>query len=93
MALWLAGVIPEAIATDHAISDASLGNRNQAWFASAPDEQERARRRRVAAPAQEVLASVLQEVDQREGIRALLLRNGADRTALDRLSKCLRGAP
>jgi protein-tyrosine phosphatase len=93
MALWLAGVTPEAIATDHAFSDASLESRNQAWFASAPDEQERARRRRVAAPAQEVLASVLQEVDQREGIRALLLRNGADRTALDRLSKRLRGAP
>jgi protein-tyrosine phosphatase len=93
LALWLAGVTPDAIAIDHALSDETLAPRNESWFASATDEREQARRRRIAAPAHRTLAAVLQEVDEREGIRALLLRAGADATALDRLAVRLRDGP
>jgi protein-tyrosine phosphatase len=91
MALWLAGVEPDAIAADHALSDESLAPYNKVWFASAADERERARRRRIAAPAGRTLADVLEEVEQQEGIRPLLLRAGADAAALDWLVAGLRG--
>jgi hypothetical protein len=91
MALWLAGVEPDAIAADHALSDESLAPYNKVWFASAADERERARRRRIAAPAGRTLADVLEEVEQQEGIRQLLLRAGADAAALDWLVAGLRG--
>ena len=93
MALWLAGVEPGAIGADHALSDESLASRNDAWFASAPDESERARRRRIATPAGHTLAGVLAEVEHREGIHAFLLDAGADPTALKRLTMRIRGEP
>jgi protein-tyrosine phosphatase len=93
MAQWLAGVEPEAIVADHALSDESWAPYHPAWFAEAPDEQERERRRRVAVPAGRTLIEVLEEIDQREGIRNLLVAAGADETALDRLVARLRGEP
>ena len=92
MALWLAGVGPDAIAADHALSDESWAPHNAEWLAAAPDEQERERRRRVSKPAARTLAEVLEEIDAREGIRNLLLGAGADGAALDRLTARLRGA-
>ena len=91
MALWLAGVEPETIAADHALSDESWGPHNEEWLAAAPDEQERERRRRVSLPAGRTLAEVLEEVEQREGIRNLLLGAGADEASLDQLTARLRG--
>jgi hypothetical protein len=93
LALWLAGVTSDAISADHALSDETLVPRNEAWFASATDEREQARRRRIAAPAHRTLAAVLQAVDERKGIRAFLLGAGADATALDRLAARLRAGP
>jgi protein-tyrosine phosphatase len=93
LALWLAGVTSDAISADHALSDEILVPRNEAWFASATDEREQARRRRIAAPAHRTLAAVLQAVDERKGIRAFLLGAGADATALDRLAARLRAGP
>jgi protein-tyrosine phosphatase len=93
MALWLAGVEPEAIAADHALSDESWAPYNAEWLASAPDEAERERRRKIAEPAGRTLAEVLEEVEQREGIRALLVGAGADPTALERLVTRLSGNP
>jgi protein-tyrosine phosphatase len=92
MALWLAGVEPDAIAADHALSDESWRPFNADWLAAAPDEAERERRRRISQPAGRTLAGVLEEIEQREGIRNLLLGAGADEAALDRLVARLRGA-
>lgn len=91
MALWLAGVEPEAIAADHALSDESWAPHNDEWLAAAPDDAERERRRRISQPAGRTLAEVLEEIERREGIRRLLLDAGADESALDRLAARLRG--
>jgi hypothetical protein len=90
MAQWLAGVEPEAIAADHALSDESWAPFNADWLAGAPDEAERERRRRISQPAGRTLVDVLEEIEQREGIRHLLVDAGADEPALDRLVARLR---
>jgi protein tyrosine/serine phosphatase len=91
MAQWLAGVEPGAIAADHAMSDESWAPFNAEWLAQAPDESERERRRRISQPAGRTLVDVLEELEQREGVRNLLLAAGADEPALDRLVARLRG--
>jgi len=91
MALWLAGVEPDAIAADHALSDESWAPNNEEWLAEAPDDQERERRRRISQPAGRTLAEVLEEIEQQEGIRNRLLAAGADEAELDRLVARLRG--
>jgi protein-tyrosine phosphatase len=91
MALWLAGVEPDVIAADHALSDVSWGPHNEEWLAEAPDEAERERRRRILQPAGRTLAEVLEEIERREGVQELLLGAGADEAALDRLIARLRG--
>ena len=90
MALWLAGVEPDAIAADHALSDASWAPLNAEWLAAAPDEEERARRRRISEPAGRTLVDVLEAIEEREGIRGLLVGAGAEEAALDRLLARLR---
>jgi hypothetical protein len=91
MALWLAGVEPDAIAADHALSDESWAPFNSEWLADASDEQERERRRRISQPAGRTLVEVLEEVEAADGIRARLLTAGAHEAALDRLVRRLRG--
>ncbi len=91
MALWLAGVEPEVIAADHALSDVNLAERSADWIAQAADAEERIRRERVTQPPGRTLADVLEEIDSTEGIRARLLSAGADEAALDRLVARLRG--
>jgi hypothetical protein len=91
MALWLAGVEPDTIAADHALSDESWAPFNEEWLAGAPDVAERERRRRISQPAGRTLAEVLEEIEHREGIRELLVGAGADEAALDRLAARLRG--
>jgi hypothetical protein len=91
MALWLAGVEPDVIAADHAMSDDSWAPHNDEFLAAAPDEEERERRRRIIQPAGSTLAEVLGEIDAGEGIRNRLLGAGADEAALDRLVARLRG--
>jgi protein-tyrosine phosphatase len=91
MALWLAGVEPDVIAADHALSDDSWLPHNEGWLVEAPDERERERRRRIIQPAGRTLAEVLAEIEEREGIRQRLLAAGADEAALDRLAARLRG--
>jgi protein-tyrosine phosphatase len=91
MALWLAGVEPDAIAADHALSDENWAPHNDGWVAAAPDDAERERRRRILQPAGRTLAEVLEQIEEREGIRERLLGAGADDAALDRLAARLRG--
>jgi protein-tyrosine phosphatase len=91
MALWLAGVEPDAIAADHALSDESWGPHNESWLAEAPDDAERERRRRIIEPAGRTLVEVLEQIEGAQGIRERLLGAGADEAALDRLVSRLRG--
>jgi protein-tyrosine phosphatase len=91
MALWLAGVEPDAIAADHALSDESWAPFNHEWVERAEDDEERERRLRVLRPAGRTLAEVLEEIEREEGIRNRLLAAGADEGALDRLVARLRG--
>jgi hypothetical protein len=91
MALWLAGVEPDAIAADHALSDENWAPHNDGWLDRAEDEEERERRLRVLRPAGRTLVAVLEEIEAQEGIRNRLLGAGADEAALDRLTVRLRG--
>ena len=91
MALWLAGVEPDVIAADHALSDESWAPFNDKWLAEAPTERERERRRRISKPAGRTLAEVLEEIEDGDGIREYLLGAGAAERALDRLVARLRG--
>jgi protein tyrosine/serine phosphatase len=91
MALWLAGVEPDVIAADHALSDELWGPHNQEWVDRARDEAECERRLRVLRPPGRTLADVLEEIEETDGIRHRLLAAGADEAALDRLVARLRG--
>jgi protein-tyrosine phosphatase len=91
MALWLAGVEPDVIAADHALSDVNWAPHNGAWVDRAEDEEERERRLRVLRPPGRTLAHVLEEIEAQDGIRNRLLAAGADEAALDRLTARLRG--
>jgi hypothetical protein len=91
MALWLAGVEPDAIAADHALSDENWAPLHPEWLASATDEQERERRRRIAQPAGRTLVEVLEDIERQDGIRNRLLAAGAGEVALERLVARLRG--
>jgi protein-tyrosine phosphatase len=87
LVLAAAGVDPETIAADHALSDEGLEPRNVAWFDEAPDEVEGARRRRIAQPAGRTMVDVLAEVEGRYGGPAGYLRT----PSLDTLVLRLRG--
>jgi protein tyrosine/serine phosphatase len=91
MALWLAGVEPDAIAADHALSDENWEPYNDEFLARAVDEEERERRRRIIRPAGRALVEVLEEIEEQDGIRNRLLAAGADEAAVDRLVARLRG--
>jgi hypothetical protein len=91
MALWLAGAEPDAIASDHALSDECWGPHNGEWLAAAPDEEERQRRLRILEPCGPPLVGVLEEIEAQEGIRNRLVASGADEAAVDRLVARLRG--
>jgi hypothetical protein len=91
MALWLAGVDPDTIAADHALSDENWAPHNSEWVDRAEDEEERERRLRVLRPPGRTLADVLEQIEAGEGIRNRLLGAGADEAALDRLTARLRG--
>jgi hypothetical protein len=91
MAQWLAGVEPDAIAEDHALSDENWAPLHPGWLAAAPDEEERERRRRISQPAGRTLVDVLEEIERQDGIQNRLLAAGADEAALARLVARLRG--
>ena len=91
LVLSAAGVAPEAIAADHAESDASWAPHNEDWFARAPDERERARRRRIAVPAGETMIEVLDEIGRRwGGARGYLEAGGASPANIDTVVVRLR---
>jgi protein tyrosine/serine phosphatase len=91
MALWMAGVEPDVIAADHALSDENWAPYNDEFVARGEDDAERERRLRIIQPPGRTLADVLEEIEATDGIRNRLVAAGADEAALDRLTARLRG--
>ena len=91
MALWLAGVEPDAIAVDHALSDEHWAPYNDEFLDRAEDDAERERRLRIIQPPGRTLVEVLEEIDRSDGVRNRLLSAGADEAALEKLVARLRG--
>jgi hypothetical protein len=85
--LKLAGVEIDAIAADHARSDAYLQPWWRPWHDAAPDEETRQRRMRVTTMPERAMADVLADVDP----RAYLTGGGASSDDLDILVLRLRG--
>lgn len=65
--LDLAGVSPEDIAADYALSEDRLRPRHEAWFAAADTEEELERLRRIAQTPAESMVGVFEELDRRYG--------------------------
>ena len=74
--LDLAGVAPEDIAADYALSEDRLRPRHQAWFATADTEEELERLRRIAQTPAASMVGVLVELERRYGSVAGYLRSG-----------------
>lgn len=83
--LSLAGVAIETIGADYALSAANLAPLSDPWVQKAPDEAERARRRRIVATPAAAMVGVLRALDERNGgVRGYLRHAGASERALDR---------
>jgi protein-tyrosine phosphatase len=89
--LSLAGVPRDDVATDYAISERNLAERQAAWEAEAESEEDRARRRQIGLCPPEAMREVLDELDRRFGaVREYLLAAGASEGELDRAMSRLR---
>lgn len=71
-----AGVTPEAVADDYARSELNLAERHEQWLATAPDETERERLRRISRTPAESMLGVLADLERRYGSVAGYLRAG-----------------
>jgi protein-tyrosine phosphatase len=73
--LDLAGVAPEDIAADYALSAERLRPRHEAWFAAAETEEELERLRRIAQTPSQSMVGVLKGLERRYGNVAGYLRS------------------
>jgi hypothetical protein len=87
----LAGVELDAIAGGTTRwSDESWAPYNAEWLADARTSTSASDGAGISQPAGRTLVEVLEEIEEREGIRNLLVGAGADEAALDRLVARLR---
>jgi protein-tyrosine phosphatase len=90
--LRLAGVDRETIAADYDATTPNLADGHAQWIAEAPDDEERARRRRIAASPGPAMLAVLEDLERRHGSVADYLRAvGAGDEQLARVRARLRG--
>ena len=90
--LRLAGVGPETIAADYALSGRNLAHLVEAWIADAETEDERRRRRLLSVVPAEVMAETLEALEAQHGcVRGYLREAGASEDGLDRVAARLRG--
>src|SRR5205085_9995197 len=92
MLLRLAGVGIDDIAADYGLSGDNIRPLIDPWAAAAPDDRERALRRRIGSSPPQVMADVLGDVEGRHGdMRGYLRDAGASPDALDRARARLLG--
>ncbi len=90
--LRLAGVGHGAIGRDYTASEQNLRAATERWVAEAPNDRERARRRRSGSAPEEAMLEVLTELDRRYGsARGYLTAAGVTPEQLDLVAKRLRG--
>jgi hypothetical protein len=89
--LRVAGVAPETIAEDYALSEASWAPTIEDWVAAAPDEAESRKRRILSVMPAAAMRNVLAELEHRHGtVREFLLHAGADAERLESVRERLR---
>ena len=92
MLLRLADVSIDDIAADYGLSAENIRSVIDPWADAAPDERERALRLRIGASPPQVMADVLEGLEQRHGsVRGYLIDSGADPAAVDRARDRLLG--
>ena len=90
--LDLAGVAPEDIAADYALSEERLRPRHEAWFAAADTEEELERLRRIAQTPAASMVGVFAELDRRYGsVEGYLRSAGLSDEELELAAGRLRG--
>jgi protein-tyrosine phosphatase len=89
--LHLAGVPDDEIAADYGYSEVRLQPRHDAWLASAADDEERERLRRIAASPGEAMRGVFAELERRHGsVDGYLRSTGLTDEELERARARLR---
>jgi protein-tyrosine phosphatase len=92
LVLGVAGVEPDAIAADYALSGPNIAPSVSAWIEDAEDTDEREHRRRVGLAPEEAMVGVLEELDLEYGGAAeYLLAAGASADDLWRIRERLVG--
>ncbi len=90
LVLRMAGVDPEHIAVDYALSAQCLQERSDQWLAAIDDERERAREREMARTDPETMVEFLHALDEQYGgVESYLLDIGVSPERLDRLRERL----
>jgi hypothetical protein len=89
--LRVAGVEPDTIAEDYALSEASWAPTIEEWVDAASDEAEARKRRILSVMPAAAMRNVLHQLERRHGsIREFLLESGAEADRLDGLRHRLR---
>jgi protein-tyrosine phosphatase len=89
--LRLSGVGLDDIGADYALSEERLRPRHEEWFASAEDDIERERLRRIASTPAAGMVGVLEAIEQRYGsVEGFLHAGGAGEDTADRIRARLR---
>ena len=89
--LRVAGVGPQSVADDYALSEARLAPRTARWLEEAEDEATRARLERIVTTPAAAMLSVLERLERRHGSAAgYLAAGGADDDVLARARARLR---
>jgi protein-tyrosine phosphatase len=88
--LRIAGVQPDVIAADYALTEENLAPSAAAWIAAAADEAERRRRALLQPAPAEAMRSVVDELEERHGgVREYLRGAAVSPDELDRIQRRL----
>jgi protein tyrosine/serine phosphatase len=94
LVLRVAGVEPDVVAADYALTEAALAPTHEQWVAEAPDEAVRRRRLLLQPAPPSVMTAVLEALEERYGgVPAYLRGAGVDDDVLDRVRERLLAAP
>jgi protein tyrosine/serine phosphatase len=89
--LYLAGVGPEEIAQDYALSEEKLRTRHERWLAEAQSDEERERLRRISQTPADSIKGVFEELERRYGsVEGYLRHAGSTDDELERARARLR---